>query len=140
MLMLSLIRSLLSLSKNLKHLHRLTIINCLSCCSHTCYCFGMVSVTSASRYVTSASHYQSRPRMYIRGLIPWNSTELAEAVPIAGSCNGIRTSFLMASINSRTTRQPRVQIYSNLIFKQSKLIKLFSVLISVCLAIRLKGT
>ena len=38
----------------------------LECCnSHTCYCVGMVSVTSASRY-------QSRPWMYIRGLIPRN--------------------------------------------------------------------
>ena len=37
---------------------------------------GMVSVTSASRY-------QSRSLMYIQGLIPRNSTELAEAVPIA---------------------------------------------------------
>ena len=42
----------------------------------------MVSVMSASRYVTSASQYQSRSLMYIRGLIPINSTELAEAVPI----------------------------------------------------------
>ena len=30
--------------------------------NHTCYCIRMVSVTSASRY-------QSRPSMYIRGLI-----------------------------------------------------------------------
>ena len=47
----------------------------------------MVSVTSASRYIASASryhtHYQSRSSMYIRGLIPRNSAELAEAVPIA---------------------------------------------------------
>ena len=36
----------------------------------------MVSVTSASRYITSASRYhlrhQTRPSMYIRGLIPLN--------------------------------------------------------------------
>ena len=32
----------------------------------------MVSVTSASRYVTSQSRYQSRTSMYIRGLIPRN--------------------------------------------------------------------
>ena len=43
----------------------------------------MVSVTSASHYVTSASRYQSRSSMYILGLIPRNSTELAEAFPIA---------------------------------------------------------
>ena len=38
-------------------------------CNDTCYSVGMVSVMSASRYVTSASH-QSRSSMYIRGLIP----------------------------------------------------------------------
>ena len=44
-------------------------------------CVGMVSVTSASRY-------QSRFSMYIRGLIPRNSTELVEAVPKASiPCN-----------------------------------------------------
>ena len=47
----------------------------------------MVSVTSASRFITSAPHYhpryQSRSSMYIRGLIPRNFAELAEAVPIA---------------------------------------------------------
>ena len=46
----------------------------------------MVSVTSASRYITSVSRYypryQSRSSMYIRGLIPRNVKELAEAVPI----------------------------------------------------------
>ena len=42
----------------------------LFCCNYTCYCVGMVSVTSASRYVTSASRYQSRSSMYIRGLVP----------------------------------------------------------------------
>ena len=47
----------------------------------------MVSVASTSRYITTASHYhpryQSRSSMYIRGLIPWNFAEWAEAVPIA---------------------------------------------------------
>ena len=51
------------------------------------YCVNMVSVTSASRYITSASRYQpryhSRSSMYIRGLIPRNFAELAEAVTIA---------------------------------------------------------
>ena len=45
----------------------------------------MVSVTSASRYMTSASRnhprYQSRSSMYIRSLIPRSSADLAEAVP-----------------------------------------------------------
>ena len=46
----------------------------------------MVSVMSASCYITPASRYhpryQSRSSMYIRSLIPRNFTELAEAVPI----------------------------------------------------------
>ena len=50
------------------------------------FCVNMVSLTSASRYITSALRYhprcQSRSSMYIRGLIPRNSAELAEAVPI----------------------------------------------------------
>ena len=58
----------------------------LFCCNHTCYCVNMGSVTSASRYLTSASRYrpryQSRSSMHIHGLIPRNSAELAEAVPI----------------------------------------------------------
>ena len=51
----------------------------LCCCNHTCYCVNMVSVTSASRY---HPRYQNRSSMYIRGLIPRNFAELAEAVPI----------------------------------------------------------
>ena len=51
----------------------------------TCYCVGMVSVASASRYVTSASRYQSRSMIFIRGLGPRKSTELAETVPIAAN-------------------------------------------------------
>ena len=58
------------------------IYNRLFCCNHTCYCVSMVVVKSVSRYVTSASRYQSRSSMYVRGLIPRNSTELAKAVPI----------------------------------------------------------
>ena len=58
----------------------------LFCCNHTCYCVNMVSVTSALRYITSASRYhpryQSRSSMNIRGLIPRNFAELAEAVLI----------------------------------------------------------
>ena len=46
----------------------------------------MVSVTSASRFITPASRYhpryQSRSSMYIHGLIPRNFAELAEGVPI----------------------------------------------------------
>ena len=57
------------------------------CCSHTCNCVNMVSVTSASRYITSASLYyprdQRRSSMYIRCLIPRNFAELAEAVQVA---------------------------------------------------------
>ena len=39
----------------------------------------MVSVTPASRY---HPRYQSRSSMYIRGMVPRNFAELAEAVPI----------------------------------------------------------
>ena len=63
----------------------------LFCCNHTCYCVNMVSVTSASRYITSASRYhprfQRRFSMFIRGLIPQNLAELAKAVPI--DLNGV---------------------------------------------------
>ena len=69
----------------LKKKHKLNLRR-LFCCNHTCYCVNMVSVTSASRYITSASRYhpryQSRSSMYIRGLITRNFAELAEAVPI----------------------------------------------------------
>ena len=47
-------------------------------------CFAAITLVivlaCASHYVTSASRYQSRSSMYIRGLIPRNSTELAEKV------------------------------------------------------------
>ena len=46
------------------------IYNRLFCCNYTSYCVGMVAVSSVSRYVISASRYQSRSSMYIRGLIP----------------------------------------------------------------------
>ena len=46
----------------------------------------MVSVMSASRYISPA--YQSIYSMYIRGLIPRNFAELAEAVPIARGDDG----------------------------------------------------
>ena len=53
------------LKKHKLHLSR------LFCCNHTCYCVNMVSVTSTSRYKTSASRYhpcyQSSSLMYIRG-------------------------------------------------------------------------
>ena len=59
----------------------------LICCNYACYCVNMVSVTSASRYIRSASRYhlryQRRSSMKICGLIPRNFGELAEAVPIA---------------------------------------------------------
>ena len=67
----------------LKKTHKLHLSS-LFCRDHTCYCVNMVSVTSASRYKTSASRYyqryQSRSSMYIRGLILWNFVELAEGV------------------------------------------------------------
>ena len=68
------------LKKHKLHLKR------LFCCNHTCFCVSMVSATSASRYITSATRYhpryQSKSSMYIRGMIPRNFAELAEAAPI----------------------------------------------------------
>ena len=55
------------------------IYNRLFHCNHTWYCDGTMAV---SLYVTSASRYQRSSSMYIRGLIPRNSSELAEAVLI----------------------------------------------------------
>ena len=54
----------------------------LFCFNNTCNCVDVVSVTSASRYVTSATRYQNGSSMNIRGLIPQNLTELADAVLI----------------------------------------------------------
>ena len=63
----------------------------------------MVSVTSASQYITSASRYhsrdQSKPLMYIHGLIPRNFAELAEAVPI-----GYATTQLQANLTMEKER------------------------------------
>ena len=65
----------------------ITSFNSFFCFNHTCYCANVDSVTSASGYLTPASRYhlryQSRSSMYIRGLVPRNFEELAEAVPIA---------------------------------------------------------
>ena len=63
--------------------------NSLFCCNHTWNSVNMVSLTPASRYITSASlyhpRYQSRSSMYIRrGLILQDFAKLAEVVPIAG--------------------------------------------------------
>ena len=79
--------------------------NRLFCCNHTCYCVGIVTVTIASRSVTSASRCESRFSMCIRGLIPWNSTELAEAVPIGRNicADSPRPSLLD---NARSTYRP----------------------------------
>ena len=70
---------------SIKYRYRLHLSH-LFCCYHTCFCLNMVSVTSSSRYITSASRYhpryQSRSSMYIRGRIPRNFAELAEVVPI----------------------------------------------------------
>ena len=59
----------------------------------------MISVTSASHYITEASRYhpryQSSSSIYIRGLIPRNFAELAEAVPIDFLCVFIGLHFTM---------------------------------------------
>ena len=60
--------------------------------------FGMVGVTSASRYVTSASRYQSRSSKYIQGVIPRNSTKLSKAVPMVSCviavCGNLRSVYV----------------------------------------------
>ena len=48
------------IEKNIKFIY-----NRLFCCNHTCYGVGMVYMTPASPYVTSASRYQRRSSMYI---------------------------------------------------------------------------
>ena len=72
------------------------LLSRLLSCNHTCNCVNMVSVTSASRYITSTSRYhpryQRRSSMYVRGLIPRNYAELAETVPI-GSGSGVVKGF-----------------------------------------------
>ena len=82
-----------------KHkLHLKHLVECCShlfCCNQTWYCVGMVSVMSASRYVTSASHYQSRSSMYIQGLITQNSTELDEAVLIGKIYNNLKEKWFL---------------------------------------------
>ena len=50
--------------------------NCLFCCDHTCYCGNMISVTSASFYITSVSRYLPRISKKIIDVHPWSdSTE-----------------------------------------------------------------
>ena len=89
-------------------------LSCLFYCNNTCYCVIMVSVTSASLYKTSASRYhpryQSRSSMYIRGLIPRNFAELAEAVPIG--CHRLKYTRL-----TRNTFVPRASSYHDRITK-----------------------
>ena len=91
----------------LKQKHKFQLSR-LFCYNHTCYCVNMVSVTSASSYITPASWYhpcyQSRFSMYIRGLIPRNFEELAEAVSI-GSSLSVRPWWI-----SRNHTQPWSQI------------------------------
>ena len=70
-------------SNSLLKTHKLHLLFLVLLLSHL-LCVGMVSLTSASRYATSVSRFQSRSSMYIRGLIPRISTELAKAVPIGG--------------------------------------------------------
>ena len=66
----------------------IVVTACFAAIELTIDCICMVSVTSASCYVTPTSRYQSRPSMYIRGLISQNSMELAEAVPIGIPSSG----------------------------------------------------
>ena len=69
----------------------------------------MVSVTSASHYITSASRYhpryQSRSSMYKTGLIPRNLAELAEAAPIAVTVSQqMKVANIMSSSQAEGTK------------------------------------
>ena len=65
---------------------------------------------------TSASRYQSRSSMYIRGLIPRSSTEYAEAVPIACHCVIVaftgRTHLLFAILAIPETERRRLLVHA----------------------------
>ena len=82
----------------------------------------MVSVTSASRYVTSASRYHSRSSMYIRGLIPRNSTGLAKAVPIGmGTCFSVKLDNNAITIKTIDTHSHQNCEFSTTKIKYTKL-------------------
>ena len=95
-------------------------IKAIFLCNHTksCHCVNLVSVTSASRYITSPSRYhprcQSRSSIYIRGLITRNSAESVEVVPIAIICVSVDRGLQRPSVSeydqeipqSDTTDQP----------------------------------
>ena len=103
-----LLKNKISLEKNINFIY-----NCFVCCNHTCYCVGMVSVTSASLYAikvdprsTSEVLFHGIPRNWlwqfrlnltlIRLLI-WNYalTCMYSKVLGFGYCLNIRISFLM---------------------------------------------
>ena len=62
--------------------------------AHT-LCNMLVFIAPFTEIPTSASSYQSRSSMHIQGLIPRNSTELAEAVPIDITSVRIVNEFLI---------------------------------------------
>ena len=81
-------------------------------------------MTSATRYVTSASRYQSRSSMYIRGLIPRNFTELADAVQIAFRQDVARTGNVIIrkqNLHNRNLFKPKpLKTVIEIIFTFSK--------------------
>ena len=75
------------------------IYNHLFCCNPTYYYFGMFSVASTLRYVTSASRFQSRSSVYIRGLIPRNlSVPIVCVVLVDGTATGRLGAFWLSSL------------------------------------------
>ena len=82
----------------------------------------MASVTSASRYITSASRYhpryQSRSSMYILGLIPRNFAEMAEAVQI-----GTLLCLLLSTAEAKSQRTSYNQAANNLAFHFNEISK-----------------
>ena len=71
--------------------------NSLFSCIQTCYCVGMVSVPSASRY-------QSRSSMYIRGLIPRIWPRQFRLEIIVDLCFGRHEVLLESKLNNMDLR------------------------------------
>ena len=82
------------------------------CCNHTCYCVGIVTVTIASRYVTSASRCQSRSSMCIRGLIPRNWTRQFRLVGTSAQTRlGLRCSTMQEVLIAHVLIQAYMYIF-----------------------------
>ena len=90
--------------------------NHLFSCNHTCHCVGMVSVTSAS-------HYQSRPSMYILDPIPRNGPSqfrLYDVMQFAGDITLTGPFKIPMSLNSCYVFIKRFFFWYSPIYRQSQ--------------------